>query len=268
MKIKAFAKLNLNLHVFPKIVETGKHEIHLINCQINLYDILDFQKADEYPLDEDNLIHQAAKLLGLKASVKLQKNIPTLGGLGGGSADAAATLRGLVKLYKLKISERKLEKMADTLGSDVSYCLKGGLCEITGDGNIVKKLNYKLPKLYLIIIYPKQIKPSTGEMYQGLDNQLIGQNITYLDRLKKAIKNNNPKEIIANLFNDFELSAIKKYGEILQIKNDFKKYGALNAILLGSGLGVVGFFETKETRNKSFNYLNKIYKNIIKTETL
>lgn len=268
MKIKAFAKLNLNLHVFPKITETGKHEIHLINCQLDLCDILDFKKADKYPLDEDNLIHQTAKLLGLKASVKLQKNIPTLGGLGGGSADAAATLRGLIKLYKLKISERKLEKIADTLGSDVNYCLKGGLCEITGDGNIVKKLNYKLPKLYLIIIYPHQIKPSTKDMYQNLDNELIGKNTAYLDRFKKAIKNNDAKEIIANLFNDFESLAIKRFDEISQIKNDFKKYGALNSILLGSGLGVAGFFETKEASQKSYNYLNEIYKNIIKTETL
>ncbi len=268
MKIKAFAKLNLNLHVFPKIMENGKHEIHLINCQLDLCDVLDFKKSDQYPLDEDNLIHQAAKLLDLKASVKLQKNIPTLGGLGGGSADAAATLKGLIKLYNLKIANPKIEKIADTLGSDVSYCLKGGLCEVTGDGNIVKKLKYKLPKLYLIIIYPHQIKPSTGEMYKCLDNNLIGKNIDYLSRLKKAIKNNDPKEIIANLFNDFESLAIKKYDEVLQIKNDFKKYGAQNSMLLGSGLGVAGFFETKETRQKSYNPLKKIYKNIIKTETL
>lgn len=268
MKVKAFAKLNLSLHVFPEIMKTGKHKVHFINCQINLFDTLNFQKDDEYPLDENNLINKAAKLLELKAKVKLQKNIPMLGGLGGGSADAAATLRALIKLYKIKISEKKVEELADKIGSDVSYCIKGGLCEITGDGNIVKKLKYKLPKLYLIIIYPKEIKPSTGEMYKCLNNELIGKNIDYIDKLKKAIKDKDKKRIIENLFNDFEPSAIKKFNEVLQIKNDLKKYGALNSILLGSGLGVAGFFETKETRQKSYNSLKEIYKNIIKTETL
>lgn len=268
MRVKAFAKLNLNLHIFPQIMESGKHKIHFINCQINLHDILDFKKDDKYPLDEKNLIHKTAKLLGLKAKVKLQKNIPISGGLGGGSADAASTLRALPKLYKLKISERKLEKLANIIGSDVNYCLKGGLSEIKGDGNIIKKLKYKLPKLYLIIIYPKKIKPSTKEMYENLDVKSIGKNLFLLKRLKKAIKDNNSTEIINNLFNDFELSAIKKFKEISQIKNDFKKYEALNSILLGSGLGVAGFFKEKENRDKSYSFLKNIYKNIIKTETL
>ncbi len=272
MKVKAFAKLNLNLHVFPQILKSGKHKLQLLNCQIDLHDILEIKKDKKMPLDKDNLIYKASELLGVGAKVKLKKNIPMLGGLGGGSSDAGVTLKVLNKIYKLKISEKKLIKIANKIGSDVPYCLVGGLAQVSGDGNKIKKINYKLPKLFLIIIYPKAIKPSTGYMYQNLDNKKIGKNLDKFKKIKLAIKNNPPvggkKEIIKNLFNDFEALAIKKFGELKVIKNDLKKNGASNSMLLGSGLGMAGFFENKRNRDQAFNELSKKYGNIFKTDTL
>lgn len=272
MKVKAFAKLNLNLHVFPKILKSGKHKIQLLNCQLDLHDVLEIKKDKKMSLDKNNLIYKASELLGVGARVKLKKNIPMLGGLGGGSSDAGVTLKVLNKIYKLKISEKKLIKIANKIGSDVPYCLIGGLAEIKGDGNIVEKINYNLPKLYLIIIYPKAVKPSTGYMYQNLDNKKIGKNLDKLKKIKLAIKNNLPVggklEIIKNLFNDFEELALEKFGELKVIKNDLKKNGANNSMLVGSGLGMAGFFENKKDRDESFDKLRKKYKNIFRTETL
>ena len=186
MKVKAYAKLNLNLHLLPKKMASGLYPVKFINCQINLFDILEIKKGKEFPLEEDNLIHKAAKLLGVGAEVKLQKNIPMLGGLAGGSSDGAETLKALIKLYKLKVNDTQLNKYADKLGKDVCYCIKGGLCEVGGDGTKIKKLSYKLPRLYLTIIYPKDIKPSTGFMYQSLDKNKLGLNLDKLKRPRHA----------------------------------------------------------------------------------
>lgn len=267
MKIKAYAKLNLSLNLLPEKLKNGLYPVKFINCQIDLCDILEIKKGKNFPLESDNLIHKAAEILGVGAEVKLQKNIPLLGGLGGGSSDAAETLKTLIKLYKLKISEKQLNNLANKLGKDVCYLIEGGLCEVGSDGTKIKRLPYKLPKLYLLIIYPKAVKPSTGFMYENLDKNKIGKNLDKFLKMKKAIKENNKIEIIKNLFNDFEELAIKKFEEILKIKNDFKKAGALNTILLGSGLGVAGFFDSKKKQNEAITILERSYSNIIKSST-
>lgn len=268
MKVKAYAKLNLNLHLLPKKLANGLYPVKFINCQINLFDILEIKKEKELPLTEDNLIHKAAEILGVGAEVKLQKNIPMLGGLAGGSSDGAEALKALIKLYKLKVSDTQLNKYADKLGKDVCYCVKGGLCEVGRDGTKIKKLAYKLPKLFLTIVYPKEIKPSTKFMYQSLDAKKIGLNLDKYLKIKNAIKTANKFEIIKNLFNDFEELAINLFPEILKIKNDLKNAGAENSMLLGSGLGVAGFFENKKYRDKSLEILKKKYKIIFGTETI
>lgn len=251
MKIKAYAKLNLSLNLIPKKDKNGLYPVKFINCQIDLFDILKIKKGKKFPLEENNLIHKAAKLLGVGAEVKLEKNIPTLGGLAGGSSDGAETLKALIKLYKLKVNETQLNEYANRLGKDVCYCVRGGLCEVGGDGTEIKKLAYKLPKLFLIIIYPKAIKPSTGFMYQNLDKNKIGKNLDKFNEIKKAIKNNDKKNIIKNLFNDFEELAIEKFPELGEIKNDLIKAGADKTILVGSGLGMAGVFASKNKRDKA-----------------
>jgi 4-diphosphocytidyl-2-C-methyl-D-erythritol kinase len=271
MKIKAYAKLNLSLNLLPDKLKNGLYPVKFINCQIDLCDFLEIKKAKTFPLEPDNLIHKAAKLLGVGAEVKLKKNIPMLGGLAGGSSDGAQTLKTLIKLYKLKVDEKQLNEYANKLGKDVCYCIKGGLCEVSGDGSKVKKINYKLPKLFLIIVYPKAIKPSTGYMYQNLDNKKIGKNLDKFKKIKLAIKNNPPvgekKEIIKNLFNDFEELALEKFEELKIIKKDLEKNGADKAMLLGSGLGMAGFFENKSKRDEAWNRLKDKYSQIFKTET-
>jgi 4-diphosphocytidyl-2-C-methyl-D-erythritol kinase len=268
MKIKAYAKLNLSLNLLPKKLKNGLYPVKFINCQIDLCDVLEIKKGKNFPLEKDNLIHKAAELLGVGAEVKLQKNIPISGGLAGGSSDGAETLKALIKLYKLKIDKKHLSDIANQLGKDVCYLVEGGLCEVSGDGTKIKKLPYILPKLFLTIIYPKAVKPSTGYMYQNLDNKKIGKNLDKLKKIRLAVKNKNKKEIIKNLFNDFEELAITKFGELKIIKNDLKKNGADNSMLLGSGLGMAGFFENKKDRDQSFDKLKEKYTNIFKANTL
>ena len=144
IKEKAWAKLNLNLHLIPKRLKNDLYPVRFINCQINLFDELSFEtiKKKIEGIAEDNLIYQAAILLkklvrnqDLGARIYLKKNIPIKAGLAGGSSDAAAAIKGLAKLWKIKLSQSQLNYLADKLGKDVHYCLQGGLCQIEGDGS-------------------------------------------------------------------------------------------------------------------------------------
>lgn len=276
IKAKAFAKLNLNLHVLPYNFNKGYHQIKFINCQINLFDELLFKpiKKKIEGIAEDNLIYKAAILLkklaknqDLGARIYLKKNIPIKAGLAGGSSDAAVTIIKLAKLWKIKLNKLQSDYLADKLGKDVYYCLQGGLCQIEGDGSQVIPLSPKLPKFWLVIITPEEKKPSTKWMYDNLDISNIGKNLSKLEGIKQAIRFKDKKNILENLYNDFESLAINCYPKITIIKNDLINSGALNTLLSGSGFSTVGFYNTKNKAVNAFKYLKVKYKNIFYVST-
>jgi 4-diphosphocytidyl-2-C-methyl-D-erythritol kinase len=285
IKLKAYAKLNLNLHIIPRPLRNGLYPVKFINCQLDLHDDLFFERIknkikiisnnSQLPKTEDNLIYKAAVLLkknindpSLGAKIRLKKNIPVKAGLAGGSSDAASTLKGLIKLWHIKVTPNILLKIAGQLGKDVFYCLKGGLCEILSDGKVVNNLKTALPKLFLVIIVPDKNKSSTEWMYQNLNKEIIGKNLDKFEKLKKAIILKNNKEIIENLFNDFENLALNEFPLIAKIKDDLVKNGALKTLLAGSGLAVAGFFKEEKKAKITFNNLKIKYKNILWTETI
>lgn len=284
MNLKAPAKLNLNLHLLPQERNNGYYQVRFINCELSLADELFFKKIknkinlicnkSKIIKKEDNLVYKAAFLLkklikdnDLGAEINLKKNIPIKSGLGGGSSDAAATLKGLIKLWGVSISEKQLLEIASQLGKDVFYSLKGGVCEVSGDGTIVNKLKTKIPQISLIIVTPKIQKPSTAWMYKNLKYNDIGRHIYKLNNIKKSIIKKDKKGIIHNLFNDFESLAVKEFPVISIIKKDLVKEGALNTLLAGSGLSVVGFFNSKLDAVTALNKLKMKYKAIFYAET-
>jgi len=283
IKEKAWAKLNLNLHIIPQKLKSSFYPVRFINCQINLSDELSFESINkniELVCDnknlktKDNLAYRTAILLkkliknqNLGARIYLKKNIPIKAGLAGGSADAAATITGLSKLWKIKLNQSQINYLAGQLGKDVYYCLQGGLCQVEGDGNRVIPLSIKLSKLWLVIIIPKEKKPSTEWMYNNLNTNKIGRNLFKLEKIKQAILLKNKKDIIKNLHNDFESLAINCCPKITDIKNDLTGNGALNTMLAGSGLSIVGFFDSENKAIKAFKNLKVKYKNIFYAST-
>ncbi|MDO9027570.1 MAG: 4-(cytidine 5'-diphospho)-2-C-methyl-D-erythritol kinase [Candidatus Roizmanbacteria bacterium] len=276
IKTRAFAKLNLNLHVSPYELKTGYHLIRSINCQINLFDELLFKpiKKKIEGVAEDNLIYRSAILLkklvrnqDLGAKIYLRKNIPIKAGLAGGSSDAAAAIKGLMKLWQINLDKSKINKLAEELGKDVHYCLQGGLCQIEGDGSQVIPLSPKLPKFWLVIITPEEKKPSTKWMYDNLDSRKIGRHLRYLKMIKEAINLKDKKNILKYLFNDFESLAINSCPKITSIKNDLIYNGASKTLLAGSGFSMVGFFESKNRAFDAFKKLKVKYKNIYYVST-
>ena len=273
---KAYAKINLNLHLIPKRLNNNFYPVRFINCQINLFDELRFKsiKNKIEGVSEDNLIYKAAILLkklvkdqNLGAKIYLKKNISVKAGLAGGSADAATTIIGLSKLWKIKLNQSQLNYLADKLGKDVYYCLQGELCQIEGDGSKIIFLDSKLPKFWLVIITPEEKKPSTAWMYNNLDINNIGKNRFKFEKIKEAIISKNKKDIIKNLQNDFESLAVNCCSNIINIKNDLIDNGALNTLLAGSGYSIVGFFDSKNKAVNAYENLKVKYKNIFYVST-
>ncbi len=309
IRTKAFAKLNLNLHVLPYNLKKGYHQIRSINCQIDLFDELLFKPIKKkiegvahvpvplsgtvqgsaprgilhgkmpsgvspWSFTEDNLVYKAAILLkklvknqDLGAKIYLRKNIPIKAGLAGGSSDAAAAIKGLMKLWQINLDKSKINKLAEELGKDVHYCLQGGLCQIEGDGSKVVPLSFKLPKFWLVIITPEEKKPSTKWMYDNLDFRKIGRHLRYLKMIKEAINLKNKKNILKYLYNDFESLAINCCSKITSIKNDLIDNGASKTLLAGSGFSMVGFFESENRALVAFKNLKVKYKNIFHVST-
>ena len=279
MKLKAWAKLNLNLHLIPQKMGNGFYPVKFINCELDLFDEIFLKNikdkiriiADnpELPDHVNNSVYKAAFLLKkhlnnqqLGVKIILKKRIPIKAGLAGGSSDGAATLKALIKLWQAKITDNQLFAIINKLGKDVFYSYQGEVCEVSGDGSNISKLNLKMPRIPIIIITPIEKKPSTRFMYKQLNKKEIGKHLDRFDNLKKALAKSDKKKIIEQLHNDFEITILNQFPIIKKIKNDLREAGALNTLVAGSGLSVVGFFKNNIEAQNGFNLLKNNYKNI------
>ena len=169
--INANAKINLTLDILGKRTD-GYHEVSMVMQSINLFDTLTFTKLDAeegiilhgdvkgVAKPEDNLIYKAAKLfldtykINSGVEINLIKRIPVAAGLAGGSTDAAAVFRGLNELFEMNLGINALCKMAEQLGSDISFCLMGGTMLATGRGEILQEIS-AMPKTNIVLVKPK-----------------------------------------------------------------------------------------------------------------
>ena len=237
MKIKANAKINFSLSVCGKRGD-GYHLIDTVMHSVSLCDTVLIEKFDEISVDcgdmpkEENIAYKAAKLflettkIVGGANIKIEKQIPLSAGLGGGSADAAAVLLGLNKLYNTDLSYEALCEMAVKLGADVPFFIKGGCMRSEGIGEI---LTPAVPLNKGVILLAKaDLKPSTAEMYRRLDeNETVLANT---EAVLKAIEENDLIELSNNLYNAFETVWPQS-----KVKAELLKTGAVVVSLTGSG---------------------------------
>ena len=260
MKIKAFAKVNLSLDVMGKRAD-GYHTLSSVFQSVSLCDIVEIKKADRISVKcsdlslngDDNLCNtsavkffEVAKIQG-GAEIFIEKHIPLAAGLGGGSTDAGAVLKGLNELYGKPLSEQKLLEIALSLGADVPFCMVGGtkLCE--GIGEIMTELP-SLPECYIVIAKKGQ-KSSTGDMYKALDS-LTDRKKSDVEKIKSGLETGSLTEIFSGAYNCFELvceqSALKEARELAISSN------AVYCGLSGAGPSVVSVYENP---NKALNGL-------------
>ena len=251
------AKVNLFLKVMEKRGD-GYHEIRSLMQPVELFDdvILTVSKGDGITLECDvdsvpsgteNLAWKAAALFlketGIKRAVSiiLKKRIPSGGGLGGGSSDAAGVLTGLNAILRAGLDEERLKAMASGLGSDVPFFILRGPAFVYGRGEILERVT--LPRLYYVLVNPG-LHISTAWAYGNLDlTKKTKDNILIVSKGLAGSK----EKIAGLLENDLEGAVMGEYPVIAVLKSLLKKAGAKGALMSGSGSTVFGlFFEERE----------------------
>lgn len=285
ISLKALAKINLGLDVVRRR-EDGYHEVRMIMQTIHLYDRLDIKRTQEpgiqiqtnlsfLPVNENNLIYKAAKLLMDEfsitdgVSVKLDKRIPVAAGMAGGSTDAAAMLIGVNRLFSLGLTKRQLMERGVQIGADVPYCIMRGTALAEGIGEALSPLP-PMVKCPVLIAKPS-ISVSTKFVYQNLklDDTTIHPDI---DLLIDDIKAKNLHDIAAHMGNVLETVTIPNYPVIDEIKKHMLSNGAVGAMMSGSGPTVFGLFDDEDTAKKAYKamrsshlarqvYLTSVYNN-------
>ena len=285
ISLKALAKINLGLDVVRRR-EDGYHEVRMIMQTIHLYDRLDIKRTKEsgiqiqtnlsfLPVNENNLIYKAAKLLMDEfsitdgVSVKLDKRIPVAAGMAGGSTDAAAMLFGMNRLFSLGLTKRQLMERGVQIGADVPYCIMRGTALAEGIGEELSPLP-PMVKCPVLIAKPS-ISVSTKFVYQNLklDDATIHPDI---DRLIDDIRAKNLYDIAAHMGNVLETVTIPNYPVIDEIKKHMLSHGAVGAMMSGSGPTVFGLFDDEATAKKAYKamrsshlarqvYLTSVYNN-------
>jgi 4-diphosphocytidyl-2-C-methyl-D-erythritol kinase len=277
MTLQAYAKINIGLYILGKRSD-GYHDLETIFHEIDLFDEIDLKphktlevNADSIlvPIDESNLCLKAANILQKERKVKegvmiqLRKNIPIGAGLGGGSSDAAAVLRGLNELWKLKLSNLQLRAIAGQIGSDVPFFIDGGNAYASGRGEILEHFSLDIP--FWIAVVTPLIHISTTWAYSHLKLQRDGKGSELRTKIVKNIA--NTKKISSLAQNDFEQSTISVYPEIGRLKEKLNEHGAVFSLMSGSGSSVFGFFESEKKALDALGLFPKNYQTSLTAPT-
>lgn len=262
---KAHAKINICLNVINKRLD-NYHNLETIMTSIDLMDYLMIKERSDQqivietdnsflPLDDNNHIYKAVNLLRKTANldngvtIQLIKKIPVSAGLAGGSSDAAATLRGLNKLWNLNYSLSELAKIGSKIGIDVPYCVFGGTKKATGIGTELTILP-NLRSCWMILVKPN-ISISTSKIFQVLDiSNIKHPNISMVEN---AIKSQNYIQMCHNMGNSLESETMKYCPQIKSIKQCLLKLGADGVVMSGTGPTMVGFCNNHRKALKIMN---------------
>ncbi|MGI6173349.1 MAG: 4-(cytidine 5'-diphospho)-2-C-methyl-D-erythritol kinase [Christensenellales bacterium] len=247
MVIHAYAKINWTLAVTGRY-ENGYHSLDTLMQTISLRDTLEIEDNDALILENgyaDDLVLRAARAIQKKAGfakgarLRLTKRIPVRAGLGGGSADCAATLRGLNAFWQANLTDEELYLLGANLGADVPFCLAGGFCRVRGFGERVERMNAS-PKAHLAL-YPVGGGLSTEEVFRAYDE---GAGTASVDTAgaAHALSRGDFSLLAKYGGNSLEPAAIRLMPEIADALQRLLDCGAEYARMTGSGSAVFGAF--------------------------
>lgn len=279
LHLESPAKINLRLEILRKR-EDGYHEIRTILQKISLHDTLSFAlrrekgisiKTDhpDLPTGKGNLVYKAIQSMLKKSGyqggihVEIKKRIPIGAGLGGGSSNAATTLRALNQLLGLNLPQKELMGMGLQIGADVPFFFTNGAAIGSGIGEQLKKK--ELPSLWYVLIYPN-FEVSTRWAYQNfvLTNQQFHFNLHPFPK--------TPEGISDILFNHLEEVVSRKYPQIDAMRKILFSAGALGSLMTGSGPTVFGIFQNENKASKAYerikNFVRKRGWTVFKAHSL
>lgn len=272
MKLKANAKINLTLDVLGKR-EDGYHLIDSVFQSVSLCDIVEVDVSDSIVVgcsdnticDESNIAYKAAENFFAYtnknggAQIAIEKHIPLASGMGGGSADAAAVIVALNKLYETNLSEEQLCEIGLSVGADVPFCIVGGTARVGGIGEQMSKLP-NMPDCAMLLI-KHGTKLSTADMYKKVDT--YPQDKFYTKLMVDGINNGDLIAVCQNVFNAF--GSVCDNEKLTQDINETKP---LAVSLSGSGPTVFAIYKDLVTAQKAKELLKiKGYNPIIATPT-
>ncbi len=267
MKIKAYGKINLTLDVVGRRKD-GYHLLDTVMQTISIWDELEIQHSrqpgvhlqcnkDSLPTDSKNTAFRAAKFFledrGLENEgvyIFIKKHLPSRSGMGGGSADAAAVLRGLNEMYGTGLSADKLMELGEKVGADVPFCVVGGAARCTGVGADVEPIE-PMPQCWLVVCKPPT-GMSTPRAYSLLDQYPLSSTQA-TPRMLEAMAAGNLKRIGKGLANRFDETI--RMAPVRALKRAMMDAGALGSMMTGSGSSVYGIFETKQRAREAMEQL-------------
>jgi 4-diphosphocytidyl-2-C-methyl-D-erythritol kinase len=267
--IQANAKINLSLSVRCKRAD-GYHEIESVIQEIDFGDLLDLRSSDKTVFTTDskvlqaetgNLCLRAARLIqeeyqfpGIK--MHLVKKIPIGAGLGGGSSDAAATLKGINAMYNLGLDDLKLRLLAAKLGSDVPFFIPGGSACVQGRGEILQPV--EIGTDYTIVLVHPEVSINTTWAYANMKMGLTKE-IKEPKFIGFEFQNLKVDDFRGKFHNDFEKPVFAVYPQLSEIKELLYREGAGFASMSGSGSTIYGLFENRGKAKLVYTELKSRY---------
>ncbi len=279
--VRAYAKVNLTLEIVGR--ENGYHQLDSLVASVDVYDSIRLKKrkgklssiwmhgqgSESIPPEKNNALAAAerySETFGTDgADITVYKDIPIGAGMGGSSADVAGVLVGMQRLYGAA-TEEELETLAQQLGSDVKYMLKGGYARMQGRGEILTPIEGVNEPLHLLMLYPKA-GVSSGACYREYDRQNETDNPTgCTERAISALVEGDTAEVGRCLKNDLYLPAAALCADVKKALDEALSFGPLGAVMTGSGSAVLAIFETAELcRYAKSRYKGKCRAAVLKT---
>lgn len=277
IKVKAYAKINLLLDIVAKRND-GYHDLFMIMQSIGLYDTVTVSQTSSkkitisctekgIPLDERNIAYKAAaeffsqtKIKNKGVNIDIVKRIPHAAGLAGGSADGAAVIVALNKLYATELSDDELCKIGVKIGADVPFCITGGTLLAQGIGDVLNKVK-PLRKCFILIAKP-DCSVNTAYAYKRFDEHGKEHTPDKLGMLY-AMQGRDLTEICSKMENVFE--QFIPVDNKVEIKNVMRENGALGVCMSGSGPTVFGIFTEKDKAERAAEELKSLAKDIAVT---
>ena len=262
---KAPAKINLGLDILHKR-EDGYHEVNMVMASIDLADKLIFRELPQddiiietdssfLPVDRRNHVYQAASLLkehcriDKGVHIEVTKRIPVAAGMAGGSTDAAATLRGLNRLWELGLSLEELAELGKEIGSDTPYCVLGNTSLATGRGDELSALP-AMPACWVVVVKPR-VSVSTWTIFTDLAVETLHH--PDIEALEEAIRLGDYQKMVASVGNSLETATTAKHPIVGQIKEKMLKFGADAALMSGSGPTVYALCDKYSRAQRVYN---------------
>ncbi len=277
--LKAYAKINWALDVLGKRSD-GYHDVEMVMQSVDLWDIVSITEKDKgisikchmdgIPLDKTNTAYRAAALFkdrfGIEKGleIELHKNIPVAAGMAGGSADAAAVLVGLNRMWGLNLQEKDLMALAGIIGSDVPFCVVGGTALARGRGEEITALS-PAEGIWLVLVTLEQ-RISTAEVYGKLDLRKVSVKPN-ISGMMDSLQRRDFEGIARNMVNVLEEVTVELCPQINTVKNDIMRQGAIGCCMSGSGPTVYGLFGDERAARKAYAALNPKYSQCFVVQT-